>query len=211
MMNVVRNGSAGLMKALTHTTTVLLEGLLDAGNAEVWLEFDGRYRPIITRLARRMAVGEADAEDVAQETLARFVKAYQAGRYDRAKGRLSRWIVSIARNCVLDLKRTRADRHECQGDSAFNDLADEDALTAAWDEECRQAIVDRAMRELRETTLMDERTIRAFEMVAFDQRLPAEVASELAISLDSVYAAKNRCLTQLREIVVRLNELYEVA
>ena len=34
---------------------------------------------------------------------------------------------------------------------------------------------------------------------------------EMGMSVDSVYAAKNRCLTQLREILARLNEVYEVA
>jgi RNA polymerase sigma-70 factor (ECF subfamily) len=199
------------MNALTHTTTVLLERLLESGNVEVWLEFDARYRPIITSFARRLGLGDADADDVAQETLTRFLKAYRAGQYDRTKGRLSRWIVGIARHCAIDVMRMRAQRREWRGESAIGDLAAEDALTAAWDEECRQAIMDQAMRELRETSRMDERTIQAFELVAFEQRPAAEVASKLAVSIDSVYAAKNRCLTQLREIVARLNELYEVA
>jgi hypothetical protein len=30
------------------------------------------------------------------------------------------------------------------------------------------------------------------------------------MSLDSVYAAKNRCLTQLRQILARLNQVYEL-
>ena len=57
----------------------------------------------------------------------------------------------------------------------------------------------------------DEGTIRAFEMVAFDGRKPADVAEELSISLNDVYLAKHRCLKRLREIISQLEQLYEVA
>lgn len=66
------------------------------------------------------------------------------------------------------------------------------------------------MRELRTETRLESRTIRAFEMIAFEERSAVEVAAELGLSLDSVYAAKNRCLTQLREIMSRLNAVYEL-
>lgn len=199
------------MHTLTPTTTLLLEGLLDPANAEVWLEFDGRFRPVLTAFARRMGVGELDAEDVAQETLARFVKGYRAGQYERCRGRLSNWIVGIARHCALDLQQSRARRGEWRGESALVNLADDSNLESIWDEECRRAVVEKAMRELREDTRFEPRTIRAFELVALDSRPPVEVAAELALNVNSVYTAKNRCISHLREVVARLNTLYEVA
>jgi DNA-directed RNA polymerase specialized sigma24 family protein len=69
---------------------------------------------------------------------------------------------------------------------------------------------NRALEELREGTRLDRRTVRAFEMVVFEERAPADVASRLAVSVDSVYAAKHRCARRLRAIVSRLRELYEM-
>ncbi len=95
--------------------------------------------------------------------------------------------------------------------SAIAELPDEPKLTVMWDEECQQEILRQGLAELRRQTKTKAPTIRAFEMLAFDGRRPAEVASELSISLNDVYLAKHRCLKHLREILDRLQQLYEVA
>ena len=193
------------------TTTALLSGLLDPGAEQSWLEFDARFRPIVRGFAMKLGLSEADADDATQETLTRFVKYYRQGKYDRARGRLSSWLIAIAQNCVADLRQRRAVRKEHRGESAIADLSETNSLEALWAEESRRVILANAMRELKATTRLDPRTIAAFEMLAFNQKAPADIAAEMAMSVDSVYAAKNRCLTQLREILARLNEVYEVA
>ena len=193
------------------TTTALLCGLLDPGAEQSWLEFDARFRPIVRGFAMKLGLSEADADDVTQETLARFVKYYRQGKYDRTRGRLSSWLIAIAQNCIADVRQRRAVRKEHRGESAIEGLSETNALESVWAEESRRAILEHAMRELRETTRLDPRTIAAFELLAFNQKAPAEIAAEMGLSVDSVYAAKNRCLTQLREILARLNEVYEVA
>ncbi len=194
----------------SKTTTALLEGLLESHNDELWAEFDLRYRPVLLGLARRFGLTLADAEDVAQEALVRFVRHYRAGKYDRQRGRLRSWLVGIARNCILDALRARTARRERRGQSAIVELPGSDELEQLWDEQCRQAIVRRALRELREQTRSDPRTVEAFERVVFGQQKPAEVAEQLGMSLDSVYAAKSRCTKHLRTIVAQLNEAYEL-
>ncbi len=198
------------MLTRSKTTTALLEGLLESHNDELWAEFDLRYRPVLLGLARRFGLRLADAEDVAQEALIRFMKNYRAGKYDRQRGRLRSWLVAIARNCILDTLRLRAARREWRGQSAIVELPEVGELEAIWDTECRQAIVRRALRELRDQTRSDPQTVRAFELVVFEQRKPADVARELGMSVDSVYAAKSRCTKHLRSIVAQLNEAYEI-
>lgn len=198
------------MHSATQTTSLLLEQLRTADNHAVWQEFDARYRPVIIGFARRAGLSLADAEDVAQESLLRFVKYYQKGTYDRSRGRLRAWMTAIARNCIFDQHRARAVRREA-GSSQIGELAlDEREAETLWADECRRAIVDRALRELQENTRTDPRTLQAFELVAFSHRPAAEVAQELGIRLDSVYAAKHRCTRQLREIVQRLQQAYEL-
>ena len=108
-------------------------------------------------------------------------------------------------------EQAKAGRFERRGESAIINLSDTNALGFVWDEECRRVLLDHALDELRQNSRLDEKTIRAFELVSLEQRAAAEVAAETGISLDSVYAAKHRCLTLLREILARLNEVYEVA
>jgi len=198
------------MQVGVTTTTALLEGLLDPASERTWSEFDARFRPILRAFSIRLGLSESDAEDVTQEALTRFVRFYRAGKYDRTRGRLSSWLVSITQNCVFDLQASRNARLERRGESAIGELSESSELTSIWNEECRRVLLERAMGELRKSTRLEPQTIRAFEMLAFEQREAAGVAAELELSLDSVYAAKNRCLTQLREIIARFNEAYEL-
>jgi RNA polymerase sigma-70 factor (ECF subfamily) len=193
----------------TRTTTALLEGLLDPADEEIWRAFDERFRPILTSFARRLGLRPEDAADVAQETLARFVRSYRAGTYRRDRGRLSSWILGIARNCVADLRRTPESAPH-RGLSAIAELPGPAQLEAMWDEARDGEILRRALDLLARETRFDRRTVRAFELVAFAGRAPADVARDLGMTANDVYLAKHRCLRRLRSIVGALEASYEV-
>jgi RNA polymerase sigma-70 factor (ECF subfamily) len=194
----------------TVTTTALLDRLLEPGDKEVWEEFDRRYRPIILGFARRLGLSLEDAEDAAQETVMRVVKHYPSGGYDRERGRLRSWMLGIARRCIIDIQQARSERLERRGLSAIVDIPGEDRLESILEEECKRAVRDRALGELKQETRFDDRTIRAFELLVFAGRKVSDVASELSMSVDSVYASKHRCARELRKIVDRLEPLYEM-
>jgi RNA polymerase sigma-70 factor (ECF subfamily) len=187
----------------------LLEQLLAPDADDVWSEFDARYRPVLVGFARRLGLSDSDAEDATQEALTRFVRSYRDGGYDREAGRLRSWMVKIAQNCIIDSQRARGRRREWRGQSALDETPRADELETMWQEECRRTIADRALMELRRDTRFDERTLRAFEMLALGGVAPATVAETLDLSIDSVYAAKSRGTRRLREIVTRLDEAYE--
>lgn len=195
---------------IEKTTTALLEDLQDPANQDVWEELDGRYRPILFGFAKRLGLGDEDAADAAQEALGQFVKAYRSGGFDREKGRLRSWLFGIARNCAMDIRQQRINRREQRGVSALGDETDQERMSQVWDLECKRALLARAMVELRKRTSIDEKTIRAFELVAFEQVSPAAAATELGISTNDVYLAKHRCLKRLREILSKLDDLYEL-
>jgi len=195
---------------LTRTTTALLEGLLDPADHETWLAFDGRYRPVLIAFARRLGLSPEDAADAAQETLARFVKSFRGGKYDRDRGRLSSWIIGIARHSVYDLLQQRAGSPE-RGMSAIAELPDDSHLTRVWDEECRLAILRDGLDELRRETRTSGGTLRAFEMLALERCRPAEVAERLGMTLNDVYLAKHRCLKRLRDLLAPIEAAYEIS
>lgn len=63
--------------------------------------FQGRVYGLAMTIVRQPAI----AEEVAQET---FVRAYRhAGNYDARKGRVSTWLLSIARNLAIDVTRMK--------------------------------------------------------------------------------------------------------
>ncbi len=194
----------------TTTTTALLEGLRDPSNEPVWRAFDARFRPVIAGFARRLGLAEADAADATQETLIRFVKEYQAGKYDRSRGRLRDWIIGISKYRIADIQRARWRQRVVAGDSVIADLPGDDKLTEIWDEELERRILDEAMVELKTSTKLKDKTFEAFRLVAIEQVPPAQAASRLDMSSQAVYMAKHHCLDKLRRIVANLNEAYEV-
>ena len=189
---------------LPKTNTVLLAGLLEAGNDEVWRDFDGRYRPVLRAFAGRLGLASADAEEVAQETLARFVELYRAGKYDHERGRLRSWIFGIAQRRVADVRRVRERRREKRGESALEPLTSEPELEHLFEEEWQRALLAAAFAELR-AGRTDPQSIRALELLASGNRSADEVATELSMTPNAVYAAKHRAVVKLREILTRLD------
>lgn len=185
------------------TTTVLLESLRDPAQQAVWREFDARFRPLLTSFALRLGLNDGEAEDVAQETLVEFVRAYRNGKYDRTRGRLSSWIIAIAQNRIA--RRHAAARRVAgrRGDSAMVDLIDQAQLTEVWEDEQQRLIIERAMEVLREGRTA-ESTLRAFELFAIRGMPAEEVARECGMTVDDVYIAKNRVTRRLRGIVEKL-------
>ena len=193
-------------KLATRTTTGLLDALHDPGNDAVWSAIDARYRPVISALAIRLGLRPTDADEVAQQSLAEFVKAYQDGRYDRTKGRLSSWILGIAHHTALKMI------HKREGNvsgTVISELADEASLRTIWTDERDRAILARAMDLLRDETEIDERTLLAFELVALRGVPAVEVSVQAQMTVDQVYVAKNRVTRKLRVLVEQLTEAFE--
>lgn len=192
----------------TRTTTKLLDALHDPSNEPVWTQIDTRYRPVLKGLARRLGLADADAEEVAQQTLAEFVRAYRAGRYDRTKGRLSSWILGIAHHTAL--KSLRGGRREVAvGSTAMSAVPAQGDLRRLWDEERDRAILDQALGMLRDESAVDDRTLLAFELFALRGVPVNEAADRCGMTPDQVYVAKSRVTKRLRQFVEQLTAAFE--
>jgi len=194
---------------LDRTTTALLTALFDPKNAAAWEMFDRRYRPILVGFARNCGLKDNDAAEIAQETIVRFVEEYREGKYDRTRGRLGAWLVTIARYRMLDQKRRKGVQRIERGESAMIDLDDERSVTAAYEAERRQAVLREALDELRTRSKTDPKTVKAFEMLVYHGMTTQQVATELGMSAHDVYLAKSRIAAKLRDIVQRLENEYE--
>lgn len=192
----------------TRTTTALLSALRDTSNQPAWVAIDRRFRPILAGLGRKLGLTESEAEEVAQQSLAELVRAYQQGRYDREKGRLSSWIISIAHHQTLALIRAR--KHAgVAGLTAISDTPDEHSLRQIWNDERDRAILAQALSILRERAELDDRTLLAFELVGLRGVPVTEAASQCEMEVDQVYVAKSRVVKKLRSVVEELTAAFE--
>ena len=183
------------------TTTVVLENLRRSHEG-AWKQFVNRFRGPIVRFARDLGLGPEEAEDVAQETLLDFVRAYRDGQYDRDKGRLSAWLFGIAHRRALNAGRQLARRSRPlaagQRTEFWDNLPDEPTARRSWDQSWRQAILEQCLEYLRAE--MESKTIRAFELFAIERRPAADVARELDMSRNAVFIAKHRVLKRILEL-----------
>lgn len=195
----------------TITSTHLLEGLRDPGNHAVWQQYVDRYRPLVVRYAARLGLSEADAEDVAQQTLISFCNAFQQGKYERERGRLRVWLFSIARNQVANWGRRRRSKEIQVGDDSgqtdfFAAVRDERELEQIWEQEWREAVMQQCLTEVRRE--VDPRTFEAFELFAGKGLAAEQVAEKLGITANAVFGAKRRILRRVRELLPQMEDVW---
>ena len=96
-----------------------------------------------------------------------------------------------------------------RGVSAIVDVSGDEDLDELWGVQKHRVILRFALQELRATSRSSESTIQAFERLALHGQRPEAVAEELGLTIDDVYQAKTRIASRLREIVQRIEALYD--
>lgn len=197
---------------LTRTTTRLIDGLREVGDNQAWEGFDARYRPVLVGVAIKLGFGGDDASELAQRALAEFAHGLRGGRYERGRGRLSAWLIGIARHIGSEMRR-REKVHAVPGGSMIGQVEerfpDEARLTQIWQAERDAAILADALRTLQASERIDPRTLRAFELFALRGVPAEEVAKDCGMETETVYVVKNRLTKKLREIVRDLTSAYD--
>lgn len=203
------------MVDVTRTTTLLLEGLRDDGNAPAWTEFDLRYRPILMGFLRALGAREVDAADAAQETLLEFLRAHRAGEFVRGKGRLRNWLMSVGRTRWALARRRAGRRREVEDGDASPERSGSVADPAApsddhvWETERRRVILREAFDRLKSHSASDERTLEAFDLLVFRAVPPAAVAVQCGMTIEDVYQAKSRTTKRLRHFIEEVEGAFD--
>jgi RNA polymerase sigma factor (sigma-70 family) len=156
--------------------------------------FQGRVYGLALTIVRQPAI----AEEVAQETFARVFR--HAGNYDARKGRVSTWLLSIARNLAIDVTRMRridpVDPAVIAAELSFTSqepAADERDLQPDEREQLRSAI----------TCLPDDQR-RALVLAAYMGRTAREISDLDDVPLGTVK-------TRIRTAMLKLRDELEVA
>lgn len=190
------------------TSTQLLKELESSNDGDGWEYFCGFFRPMLIRFAKGLGSPNSLAEDAAQETLQTFIKSFRAGKYDRDKGRLSKWLFGIAfrviRNMHRKLPREKLIADNQTGTCFWDLIEDENAVKHTWNTEWRKLVLKHCISQARKKFLPD--TFKAFEMHSLSEMPTEQVAKKLNISKNAVYIANCRVLKELRQIEQTLLE-----
>lgn len=183
-----------------NTPYSLLERLADNNAPGDWDQLDRLYRPLLMKWVARMVPQSHDADDVVQETLS--VVAAKLGEFRQRdhEGSFRSWLRAIMVLKVKSFWRAR-ERVIPSSDPTGKLLAEleqeESALSRIWDEEHNRFVLQGLLDRIRHE--FNAQTWKAFDAYVMRGESPAVVASNLTISVNSVFIARSRVLMRLRE------------
>jgi len=175
-----------------------------AGGPVAWEEFVRIYGRQVIRWCRHHGLQATDAEDVAQDILAKFWKMAGSFEYDpqrRFRGYLRQMVVSA----VSDWSSRRATRPMKGGDDAeevLTSLPARDDLVSRIEEAYDTELLGVAMNAVK--ARVEPHTWKAFELLALEGLSGAEVATQLGIKQNTAYVARKKVQRMIREAVESL-------
>jgi RNA polymerase sigma-70 factor, ECF subfamily len=186
---------------MSETSISLLDSLRAAPSEALWRRLVDLYTPLVRGWLRRYQVLEQDADDLVQEILAVVVRKLPQFERQPHAGAFRRWLLGVTVNCLREFWRSHRGKATAPGGSEFlqslQELEDPAShLSRLWDQEHDRHVAAWLLEQIRPQ--FEAKTWAAFRRVAIEGIPPTQVAAEQGMSVNAVFIAKSRVMTQLR-------------
>ncbi len=168
-----------------------------------WRDLVKLYAPLVYRLCRVAGVAKHDAPDVVQEVFRAASRNIAKFHRDRPGDSFRAWLLTISKNKIRDHFRQKAKHPAAVGGTDMQALIHQ-VPDLTWESssdgshfDSNSDLMRRAIRLVRND--FAESTWRAFWGVTIEGQSTDLVAEELGISIWSVYQAKSRVLSRIRD------------
>jgi RNA polymerase sigma factor (sigma-70 family) len=200
------------MTSPPETRASLIVRLPDPADARAWDEFAAVYAPLIYRLARRHGLQPADADDLVQEVFSSVARSVESWLARASRGPFRAWLLRIAKNVALNFLTRPKHRPLATGNGDdYLCLAHapevSDAAASEFDLEYRREVFRWAAAQVRSAVTV--KTWQAFWRTTIEGEPNEAVASELKMSVGSVYIAKSRVMARLRQAARQFEEAHQ--
>lgn len=186
---------------MDKTSLSLLARICQASDSSSWKRLVDLYAPLMRSWLREYGVQDADADDLIQEVMAVVAREITNFNHSQRPGAFRSWLRITLVHRLRDFWRSQRRRPDAQGGSGIlerlNELEDETSqLSGIWNEQHDRDVIARLVELVRPTFL--PKTWDAFHRQMFEGQRPEHVATELGMTLGSVYMARCRVLNALR-------------
>jgi RNA polymerase sigma-70 factor (ECF subfamily) len=178
---------------MNSTPVSLLERLRIAGEKQAWDRFVELYTPYLYCWARRQGLQESDAADLVQEVFLLLMRKLPEFSYDR-QGSFRQWLRTLTLNKWRELRRKKA---PALADFDLADVPIDDPRAELEDAEYKQHILRHCLHVMRGQ--FPASTWQLFDEYVLQEQDPQEIARRRSVTPGTVYAAKSKVLTRLRE------------
>jgi RNA polymerase sigma factor (sigma-70 family) len=187
-----------------------LLGQIRRGDAEAWGQLVERYQGRLLAFARSRGIGQADAEDLVQDTFLRFLRGLSEFREQAS---IETYLFVILRRQVIEHFRGKQ-THLCRLTESLDASEQSDATappapdpTASWyvrrdeDQDRAKTALKFALKELAERLQrqLDFQSLQLLELLFYAQARNKNIAALLGVDEQHVGLQKHRWLKQLRK------------
>lgn len=188
---------------MLDTSPSLLERLRTSPDDAAWQRWLALYQPLLQNWLRRYGLQTSDVDDLVQDILVTVTREMPQFHYDPQRGAFRSWLRAILVNRLRMYWRTRQAQPQATGDpdlskNVLDQLEDPGSdLSQQWDREHDRTVAKRQMALIEPD--FAPATWQAFRRVVLDGCRPADVATELNVTVNAVFIAKSRVLRRLRQ------------
>ncbi len=184
------------------TSLSLLDRVSSGTDQESWDRLVSLYKPLLERWLRSYDVQACDVDDLIQEVLSVVLTEVSSFNHNQRVGAFRNWLRRILVNRLRNYWRSRKYVPQAKGSDSLLDQMqqledDTSELSRIWNEEHDQHVMARLLESVR--MHFQPLTWEAFRQQVFEERSADVVAAELKMSLSSVYVARSRVLSTLRQ------------
>lgn len=170
-------------------------------DAQAWSEFVQLYAPLLHSYAMKNHLQDADAADLAQDTLRLVLRAAPEFIYEPAKGSFRGWLFTIARNEIRKFVTRKGSKLRGTGDSEVRELLSEvpaeEPDEGEWDREYQLNLFHWAARRVQAE--FRDASWQAFWRTVVNGERIENVSRDLGISAGAVYIARSRVTARIRQ------------
>lgn len=201
------------MSIFPETNETLIAQVKDLGDGASWSEFVGIYSPTIMQMARRRGMQEADALDVIQQVFVAIAKSIKGWVPMQGGPPFRAWLAAIARNTITNALARQPQDRAAGGSSVIERLHSlpnphaMEATLAELSRETQHQAVLWAVEQIRHE--FSDEVWQSFWRTAIEGQAVAEVSAFLNRSSGSIYVARYRVISRLKEKVQEVSQAWE--